>query len=83
VRSALGFALALFALGCAGHCACTPAMKNNVENAAALTQYERLLDDCRAKGKDAGSYAVYSACADQVDAHLCKDHGLRCGDDIK
>jgi hypothetical protein len=76
----------LFALGCiVSRCtACTPAMQHNIENAAALAQYEQLLDQCRAKGKDAGSYAVYSTCADEVDAHLCKEQGLRCpGDDIK
>jgi len=52
----------------------------NVENAAAVAQYELLLADCRAKGKTAQNYAVYETCADAVDAELCRAHGLLCKD---
>ena len=73
---------ALFALGCiVGHCvacAATPHVVENVENAAAVAQYEALLDECRKAGKAAGSYEVYERCADSVDLHLCAERGLRC-----
>ena len=51
-----------------------------VENAAAVAQYERLLDECKEKGKDAGSYAVYERCADKVDAVLCTHNRVLCHD---
>ncbi len=81
------FALVLFALGCiVEHVAgCSPtaqqALAANVENAAAVAQYEALLDDCRKQGRASASYAVYSTCADAVDAHLCAQHRLRCKED--
>ena len=31
---------------------------------------------CRERGKDAGSYAIYHACADAVDDRFWKDGGL-------
>lgn len=52
----------------------------NIENAAAVAQYEALLYDCRARGKTAGSYAVYEACAAAVDRGLCAERGLLCKD---
>lgn len=70
---------ALIAVLALANCSLPPVV--NVENAAALAQYERLLDDCKSRGKDAGSYAVYAACADEVDAHLCKEQHLRCPGD--
>jgi hypothetical protein len=33
------------------------------------------LTECRAKGKDAGSYAVYAACADEADRKYIPDGG--------
>ena len=78
-----GFALALYALGCVvSHCVgckeLPPAV--NPENADAVKQYEALLDGCKEAGKDAGSYAVYAACADDVDARLCRSTGVLCKD---
>lgn len=52
----------------------------NVENAAAVAQYELLLADCRAKGKASKSYDVYEDCKDDVNAELCRTAGLRCKD---
>ncbi len=66
------FAIGLAALGC------MPAPA--VENIAAVNQYEALLEHCRERGKVAGSYAVYEACADAVDRELCNTRGLRCKD---
>lgn len=51
-----------------------------VENAAAVAQYKLLLADCKKKGKEAGSYAVYEACADEIDHELCRVRALRCTD---
>lgn len=59
-------------------CSSTPA--KNVENSAAVAQYELLLAKCRAKGKAAKDYAVYETCADEVDAELCRTNGLLCKD---
>lgn len=74
----VAFAAMLFALHlCTG---CKPEHREPVENAAAVAQYTALLDDCKAKGKDAGSYAVYEACADALDRHLCVESGVRCAD---
>lgn len=73
--------LALFALGCiVGHCTgCKPAeVPKNVENGAAVVQYERLLDGCRVQGRAAKSYDVYERCADEVDRRLCLSTGVRC-----
>lgn len=60
-----------------------PAIVTAVENAAAVEQYKRLLDDCRAKGKAANSYAVYETCADAVDAELCRTRSVRCAGGAK
>lgn len=78
----LGLALFLFAVGCVvGHVAgCKPEYREPVENAAAVAQYEALLDDCRKQGKAAKSYQVYEQCADAVDRHLCRESGVRCTD---
>lgn len=67
------YAWILLVVGCT-----KPQPAANVENAAAVAQYTGLLEECRQKGKEANSYAVYSQCADTVDAHLCQAHGLRC-----
>lgn len=66
-------ALAVLLVGCAS----VPPVVN-VENAAAVAQYTALLEDCRERGKVAGSYAVYEACANAVDRELCARHKLRC-----
>ena len=83
VAEAVALGLGLFAFGCLMHlCAgckdVPPAV--NPENAAAVAQYEGLLDACKEAGKDAGSYAVYAACADDVDARLCRSTGVLCKD---
>lgn len=52
----------------------------NLENAAAVAQYKVLLADCRRKGKEADSLAVYVKCADEVDAMLCRESAIRCPD---
>lgn len=62
---------------------CTPESKTATENAAALLQYERLLDDCKKKGREARSYDVYEKCADGVDADLCKHNRALCKDGAK
>ncbi len=57
-----------------------PAVTENVENAAAVAQYKVLLADCRERGKEAKSYAVYERCADEVDRMLCAQSAIRCLD---
>jgi hypothetical protein len=73
----------LFALGWVVGLGCVhpPAVQvvESVENAAAVAQYKLLLDACRAKGRDAGALAVYEACADEVDAEMCRTKAQRCG----
>lgn len=80
----IALGIALLALGCiVGHCTagCSPsAPVQSVENAAAVGQYGALLDQCIAKGKDAGSLAVYVGCADDLDRTLCRTNGTRCQD---
>lgn len=71
----VGSVLASHAAGCS-----SPPPALNVENAAAVAQYEMLLLDCRNLGKEKNSYDVYEACADRVDADLCARHGLLCKD---
>lgn len=51
-----------------------------VENGAAVAQYKLLLADCRKKGREAGSFAVYEVCANDIDADLCRRKSLRCTD---
>lgn len=58
----------------------------NLENAAAVAQYKVLLQPCRERARmarEAGAdpldaYAIYEACADQVDAELCRTSSVRC-----
>jgi len=57
-----------------------PLAPANVENAAAVAQYEALLQVCRDHGKEAKSYEVYEACAQDVDHTLCVQTGARCVD---
>jgi len=46
------------------------------ENVEAAATYKNDLRDCREKGKDAGSYDVYEACAKQADErYYGKDGG--------
>jgi hypothetical protein len=71
-------AVAGWIAGMASVAGCQP--PPSMENAAAVAQYEGLLEHCRQRGKVAGSYAVYEACADAVDRELCSTHGLRCKD---
>lgn len=76
----LVFVVCLFAMGVATGLGCAkPPPTTAFENAAAVAQYKALLVACREKGKAAKSYAVYEACADQVDADLCRTSSLRCG----
>lgn len=85
MRNVIPTALALFACGMVvGHCTgCMPPPKvvESVENAAAVAQYEALLDDCRKQGRAAGNYLVYETCANAVDDQLCAQHRLRCKED--
>lgn len=74
------FIAGLFAMSWATGLGCSPAVVQNAENAAAVAQYTALLEHCRARGKVAGSYAVYAACADAVDRDLCVTYRLRCSD---
>jgi hypothetical protein len=71
-------ALALFTLCCKPP---PPTFVSQVENAAAVAQYEALLDNCRRQGKATGSFDVYKTCADAVDDALCAQHKLRCPED--
>jgi hypothetical protein len=72
----MAVALCLTLTYCTG---CVPEAVS-VENAAAVAQYKLLLVDCRKQGKEAGSYAVYERCADEVDRTLCRESSLRCKD---
>jgi hypothetical protein len=67
-----------FLVGMVSTAGCQPVPP--IENAAAVAQYEGLLEHCRQRGKVAGSFAVYEACADAVDRELCNTRGLRCKD---
>ena len=79
--SLAGLVLFLFALAMVvGTSGCTPIVQQSVENAAAVAQYEALLDDCRKQGKAAKDYQVYANCADAVDRRLCAESGVRCVD---
>ncbi len=85
------FALGLYVFGVLGGfvCGCAPALPaepavfSTIENGAAVAQYKLLLDDCRAKGKAAKSYATYETCADAVDAELCRARSVRCAGGAK
>jgi hypothetical protein len=82
MREALVFILAMVGtVGVLAHCQPKPEVKTAVENAAAVAQYTALLDQCRAQGRASNSFAVYQACADAVDDHLCSQHRLRCPED--
>ncbi len=83
------FAAGLYVFGVASGFGCSPslpvepAIVERIENAAAVAQYTALLEDCRAKGKAAKSYAVYETCADLVDAELCRTRSVRCAGGAK
>jgi hypothetical protein len=81
-RKVLGMVLFLYAVGfvCGHATGCKPPPAESVENAAAVIQYKALLADCRQKGRDHKSYAVYAECADEVDRWLCTTSALRCTD---
>lgn len=78
--TALAIAGVLVGSACEGCKQAPPAetITQTVENAAAVAQYGLMLDACRAKGKDAGSYAVYEACADAIDSEICHHQQVRC-----
>jgi hypothetical protein len=44
-----------------------PTQADRLKAAADLAVYRQQLVDCKAEGKDAGSLAVYTRCADEVD----------------
>ncbi len=48
------------------------------KTAADVVEYRKLLKPCHARAIDAGSYAVYTACADAVDREVCAKNGDRC-----
>ncbi len=60
-----------------------PVIVSSIENAAAVAQYKALTDDCVKKGKAAKDFAVYEACADAVDAELCRTKSMRCPGGVK
>lgn len=66
IRQAVAVGFALFAAAfVVGHCVgCTPAQVGAGIDVAGHTA---ALAECRAEGKDAGSYAVYGRCADEAD----------------
>lgn len=65
-----GFALAWMVTGGA-LVACSwlsqPTQAERLKAAADLAVYRQALLDCKDEGKDAGSLAVYTRCADEVD----------------
>lgn len=62
------FAL-LFIIGKCTGCGGTKSQLERAGNALTVEQYRRALDDCILEGKDAGSFAVYEACAKEADKH--------------
>lgn len=84
MRLKQSFSVGMFLFAVMSLVRCSPAgmqtVTQTVENAEAVAQYKLLLSDCRAKGRDAGSYEVYAACADAVDHDLCARKSLRCSD---
>ncbi len=74
VRKFFATALAVFAaLYVVSLCRCTPARQGLVLDVAG---HSLALAQCRAEGKDAGSYVVYERCADEADRHFM-DGGAR------
>ncbi len=73
-REVAAFVFCLFAAGfCLARCtACTPAERLNVENAAAVAQYDAALVDCKAKAREARSMEVYDACEFVVSLKFCR-----------
>ena len=69
----VGFLIAVLYL--VAHCAGCGLLGSGEDNArrlagaATVEQYRRALQECVAEGKDAGSMAVYAACADEADKH--------------
>ena len=65
-----GFALAWLVTG-AALVSCSwlsqPTQAERLKAAADLAVYRQALLDCKDEGKDAGSLAVYTRCADEVD----------------
>ncbi len=45
----------------------------NLENSAAVAQYEAALDGCRGEAREAKSYLVYEVCERRVTAHFCRE----------
>lgn len=44
-------------------------------NAVDVAGYTLALEQCRAEGKDAGSYVIYEMCAEQADIKYGRDGG--------
>jgi hypothetical protein len=61
---AAGMIYALLALSCCSAPPNTP----NANTILQLSGYSTALEQCRAEGKDAGSYDVYEQCAQKADA---------------
>jgi len=67
VRQALATVLALYALlFVVGRCTGC-ALFERAPAAVTVAEYTHALGECRDEGKDAGSYAVYEACAREAD----------------
>lgn len=67
----VSISLALLFGACSGKELATPTPKTLIELAA----YSAALDECRAIGKDAGSYSVYEKCAKNADDKFGRDAG--------
>lgn len=77
IRQTVAVGLALIVpLAIVAHCtACAKrgSLDDNARravNAMTVEQFKTALDECIAEGKDAGSYAVYEACANEADKHF-------------
>lgn len=60
-------------------CGCAAITGDRLDNARIVAIYEIKLQHCKERGKVAGSYAVYEACAKAVDREMCAEYGVLCG----
>ena len=72
---ALGVALILFSI--VVHCSGCGLLASRAGAAVSVVEYRAALDECRADGKRAKSYAVYEACAREADARYGLDGGAQ------
>lgn len=62
------FGVMAHCMGCSSPHAEPAVIEKRAQHLIEQEQYGRALAACRAKGKDAGSYDVYEACAREADA---------------